>query len=309
MCMKNICFIFCLLMVSAVEIKACEICGCGIGNNYIGILPEFNKNILGVRYRYNSMLTHVGVGGTTTYLTSSENYNTVEIWGAANISDNFRLTASVPYSFDELNNQGKTSNKNGIGDISVAGFYQLIHSRKTIINSKLLVQSLWLGVGVKLPTGQYNPLDKSAIVESANLFQLGTGSTDFNFTIMYDLRVQDAGLNLTAGYRVNTVNKYEYRYGNKFSINAQPYYKFRTKSGITLAPNAGVQYETGQKDLDHSYTVDISGGNLLLGTVGIETSYKKIALGANWQTPLSQNLANGIIKANNRLMIHVAILL
>jgi len=55
--------------------------------------------------------------------------------------------------------------------------------------------------------------------------------------------------------------------------------------------------------------VDVSGGNLLLGTLGIETTFKKLSLGANWQTPLSQNLANGFVKANNRMMVHVSFLL
>jgi hypothetical protein len=44
----------------------------------------------------------------------------------------------------------------------------------------------------------------------------------------------------------------------------------------------------------------------LLGTIGIESTLNKMAVGANWQTPLSQNLANGFVKANNRLMIHIA---
>jgi hypothetical protein len=304
---KIILFIF-IASLTAMGVKACEICGCGIGNSYIGILPEFNKNIFGFRYRYNSMLTHIGVGGVSTYLTTAESYRTLEAFGGVNITRNFRLMASVPYSFDERSNQGITQSKNGLGDISISAFYQLVNSRTTI-SEKRLVQSLWVGGGIKLPTGEYNPLSKVTSVESANLFQLGTGSTDFYLTGMYDVRLQDLGFNLTSSYRINTVNAYQYQYGNKFSISAQAYYKFKIAPKFSVSPNAGVLSEMGQKDTDHSISVDISGGNLLMGSLGAELVYRKFAIGGNWQTPLSQNLANGIIRANDRYMIHFSIVI
>ncbi|MEP7259425.1 MAG: transporter, partial [Flavitalea sp.] len=70
----------CLLIIVTIAISygsmACDICGCGVGNSYIGILPDFNKRIIGLRYRYNSIFTHVGIGGASTYLTTDERYRT-----------------------------------------------------------------------------------------------------------------------------------------------------------------------------------------------------------------------------------------
>jgi hypothetical protein len=301
--------IIAIILIAPVYSIACDICGCGVGNSYIGILPDFNKKIIGLRYRYNSIFTHVGVGGATTYLTTNELYRTAEIWGGWNITKNFRLMASVPYSFNEKRNQGTTQTKNGISDISLSALYQLVSSRKTVFNDKMLVQSLWVGGGIKLPTGKYNPKDKSSTNDNANLFQLGTGSVDFSVNAMYDIRVQDAGINISGSYKMNASNKYDYSYGNKLSANAQAYYKWRIKNAVTVAPNAGVQYETARHDIDTHLMVDISGGRLLLGTVGIETTFKNISLGANWQTPFSQSLANGIVKANDRMMVHVSFLL
>ncbi len=172
-----------------------------------------------------------------------------------------------------------------------------------------MVQSLWVGGGIKLPTGKYNPVDKSNTTESANLFQLGTGSTDFTLNAMYDIRLQDAGISASGSYKINTINKHDYSYGNKVSINIQAYYKIRILNIVTVAPNAGVLYEKGQKDTDKRFSVDISGGNLLMGTVGTEVTFSKISIGGNFQTPFSQNLANGIIKANDRAMIHISFLL
>jgi len=292
-----------------IETRACDICGCGVGGSYIGLLPEFHRQIFGLRYRYNSLLTHIGVGSTTSYLTTNETYRTMELWGGWNISNKFRLMAAVPYSFNERTNQGVSNSKNGIGDISVTGYYQLLNKTKTVFSDKLLVQSLWIGGGVKLPTGKYNPSDKGAVSENTNLFQLGTASVDFTANAMYDVRLQDAGINMSASYKMNTENKFNYRYGNKFNASAQAYYKLRIRKTVMIAPNAGIMYETSQKDHDNKFAVDVTGGNLLTAALGIETAYKKISVGANWQIPLSQNLANGFAKANNKLMVHVSFIL
>ncbi|NCI52012.1 transporter [Sediminibacterium roseum] len=285
---------------------ACDICGCGAGNNYIGILPEFQKHIFGFRYRSNSMLTHVGIGGTTSYLTTEEHYNTLEAWGGWNISNRFRLMASVPYAFNEKYNQGVTQTKSGLGDISVSGLYELINKRHTV-STKLVVQSLWVGAGLKFASGKYSPTDKAAGGQSTNLFQLGTGSFDLNLNAMYDLRIQDFGVNLNAAYKINTANQHHYQYGNKVNGSLQGYYKFRIQNKLLLAPNAGLQYERSDLDRDENLLVNVSGGNLLLGTVGLESGIGKLSFGINWQTPLSQNLANGIVRAQNRAMVHLAI--
>ncbi|MEO5890807.1 MAG: transporter [Ferruginibacter sp.] len=305
---KNMLSLF-LAISFPLGIMACDICGCGVGNSYIGILPDFHKHIFGLRYRYNAMYTHIGVGGAFTYLTTKETYNTAEAWGGWNIGKKFRVMASVPYSLNERTNQGITNSKNGIGDITAAGYYQLANTRHVVFGNRLLVQSLWIGGGIKLATGKYNPKDKATANNDANLFQLGTGSFDFNIGAMYDIRLQDLGINISSNYKVTNPNKYHYEYGNKFNINSQAYYKFRIKKKLTVAPNAGIQYDNTKTDTDNGFNVTVSGGNLLLGTAGIESAFSKFAIGANFQTPFSQNLANGIVKANNRFMLHVAIAL
>ncbi len=301
-------FLTSIIMLLAFVSQACDICGCGSGGNYIGILPEFSKHVAGLRYRNNAMATHLGVGGAITYLTTQEQYNTLEIWGGWTIKDKVRLMLTLPYGFNQKTNQSITKRKSGIGDVSVSAFYQLLNNRKTVFSNKLLVQSLWLGGGVKLPIGKYSPTDENSSGNDANLFQLGTGSFDFNITAMYDIRLQDAGVNLMGNYKLTTVNKYDYKYGNKFNISGQTYYKFRIAKKSSIAPSLGIQYETSQTDLNNEFDVFVSGGNLLLFSAGMETVYKLVAIGANYQLPLSQNLARGIVKANDRWMLHVSYL-
>ena len=300
--------VFIIVIATTLPLLACDICGCGAGNSYIGILPDFTSHIFGIRYRYNTLRTHIGADGMATYLTATERYHTAEAWAGWNLSSRLRLMATIPYSFDERVHQGVTQSKNGLGDISLSGYYEVLHAKKTTAHA-LLVQTLWVGAGIKLPTGRYNPVDKLNSNEAANLFQLGTGSTDFTVNAMYDLRRQDAGINLTGAYKINSTNKEGYSYGNKYNLSMQLYYKFRVKEKMTIAPNAGVMYENAAKDIDNRFEADISGGHLLMGTIGAELAFKHFAVGANWQRPLQQQLANGIIKAGNRAMLHVSWLL
>jgi hypothetical protein len=304
---KLLCFL-CMMAVFLPLTKACDICGCGIGSYYTGILPEFRKNIFGLRYRYNSLRTHLGPGGITSYLTTNEKFNTIDIWGGWNIGKKFRLMGYVPYNFNERINQGIHTKSSGPGDLGLQVFYNLINAGKTMGNDPVL-HSLWIGGGIKLPTGTYDPAQKDGSAASANTFQLGTGTVDFTLNLMYDLRIRDFGVNTTANYKMNTTNKEKYQYGNKLSSAIQAYYKIRVKRKVTIAPNVGIAYETAARDNDNKFIVDASGGNILSQTTGVEISFKNIAVGASRQVPLEQHLANDLVKAGNRLMVHISFML
>ncbi|MBP1649872.1 MAG: hypothetical protein H6Q26_29 [Bacteroidetes bacterium] len=305
---KKLTLLVILLMASYI-VRACDICGCGVGSYYIGILPDFKKRFLGLRYQYKTLRSHLGVGGTTSYLTTDETYQTAELWGGWNIGKRFRVLGFVPVNFNSRENQGVTMHRSGIGDIAVVGYYQLLDTRTTTGNDQLLVQSLWVGAGIKVPTGKYESTEHEENENTPNNFQLGTASTDFSVHLMYDVRLMDFGVNMNLSYKMNTSNKYDYRYGNKFSSNILAYYKFRINNKVSIAPNAGILYETAVKDTENKkYTIDQSGGYSLMGTIGGEATFGRISAGANFQPVISQHLANLQVKAGNRAMVHVTYL-
>ena len=61
-------------------------------------------------------------------------------------------------------------------------------------------------------------LDSNTTVADINA-QIGTGSVDFLINGMYGLSIRNFGLNLSASYKINTVNAQNYKYGNKFQGN------------------------------------------------------------------------------------------
>lgn len=304
--MKRIILIFIVSITIGIPVIACDVCGSGTGTSYMGLLPEFKKRFIGLRYQHSSLLNHLGAGGNPTYLTATERFNSAELWGAINIGKKIRVSAFIPYHFISRENHEGKSATNGIGDITAVGFYQVLNKQKE--RSKTTwTHSLWLGGGVKLPTGKYNPEDKNIQQAGVNTFQLGTGSTDLSLHAMYDVSVNKVGLNVNAGYKINTANKYEYRYGNKLTINSLFYYKVNQGKAISITPNAGILLETASKDWK---TKDIqvweTGGYSINGTIGTELNFGRFSVGANFQVPLAQKLGEGKVEAKNRGMAHIS---
>ncbi|RZK83024.1 MAG: transporter [Pedobacter sp.] len=305
--MKKIITIALISLVTISVSKACDICGCGVGSYYLGILPEYNKRFVGLRYQHKMLNTHLGPLGERTPLTADETYQSAELWGGWNIGERFRLLVFIPYNFNERVSQTSSGKKDGLGDIAVMGYYKLFDNMGTV-GERLLVQSLWVGAGVKAPTGKYEPSERLALQESPNNFQLGTKSTDFTLNIAYDIRWNDIGLNANVNYKMNTENKYDYRYGNKFTSNVLMYHKFRIADKITLAPNLGLLYETADRDVEaKKYDVAVSGGYSLSAIAGLEVAMKSLSFGANYQNVRAQDLADGRAKAGNRLMVHMSL--
>lgn len=297
-----------LLFFSAAETRACDICGCGPGAAYLGILPGFQHRFVGLRYQQNSLQTHL-TAGASSYLSSMEYYRSMEVWGATQLGKRFRVMTLIPYNFMERRNQEETASRKGLGDISILGYYQLLKREHTTRQHQLLIQSLWLGAGIKLPTGHFESgPDEQDAGSSQNRFQLGSGSLDFSAQMMYDLRLQDAGINLNLLYKITRANKEEYQYGNKLTANLLAYYKLRLWHELTVAPNAGLLIERAAKDqLGRGVMVWESGGYLNMGVLGAELNWGKFSSGINYQLPLSQRLGENKVEARSRMMVHLSI--
>jgi hypothetical protein len=284
---------------------ACDICGCGVGNYYIGILPTFKKNLIGVRYQTSALYSHLQPDGSFSYLTTKERFHIAEILGAVNVGKRFRVMGLIPWNFIARYQDRKQSNKSGLGDMAFLGHYQVLQKR-TQFHEKIHAHALWMGAGMKLPTGKYQDNEKNVQDNLQNSFQLGTGSVDFMLNLMHDFRIMDLGVNTNITYKINTKNKAQYQYGNKFTLNTQFYYKVRSKKGLGIAPNTGIIFESSEKDWNNLQIVDVSGGKSLLGTIGLESTMGNISWGVNWQTPLYQQLALGSVEGKNRLMMHLS---
>ncbi|MEP7317589.1 MAG: hypothetical protein ABI921_02575 [Panacibacter sp.] len=300
--MKKI-FVLSVLLFFCAQSYACPICGCGVGNFYMGLLPNFQSKFIGVRYQYlhyHTQLTDEPEEFSNDY------YKTVELWGGFSIGKQWQLLAYVPYQLNTLHSDEGTKKLNGLGDISLIANYKLLDKTNTSSNGKSTVQQLWIGGGLKLPAGKYridiyNPETEIGDVNS----QQGTGSTDFLLNATYDIRFNKFGINTTANYKINTTNNEQYHFGNRFNAASLAYYQVNLKN-IVVTPNAGFMYQHSAENDFSNAKVEQTGGYLALSVIGAEISIKRIAIGANVQLPISQDFASGQTESKTRGMVHVS---
>lgn len=288
--------------------EACDICGCGVGNYYLGLMPQFHKNFIGLRYRNIRFESHLN----SRILRTNEYFHTIEFWGRFYPVPKLQVLAFVPYSFNyqtDINNNRKSLQ--GFNDIMLLANYNVLNKKMKNDDTERRnwKHSLWLGTGLKLPTGKYDYNDQdNSQVANAN-FQLGSGSWDFVFTAFYNVRYRKFGFNQDVSYKLNTANAKNYRFGNRFSANSNLFFVHQFSKKIALMPHAGVYYELSAKDTRNQSVILETGGTLVASNIGIDVyAFKNFNVGINVQIPLYQYLGNGELQTQTRWNVHWVIL-
>lgn len=283
--------------------QACEICGCGLGNYYIGLLPQFKHKFIGLRYQYKRFNT---VMADDPIQFSKDYFRTVELWGGWNIGKRWQVLAVIPYNYIHQVTDDGISNNQGIGDIAAMVNYKLFDKTSALSKKTLVNRQFWFGAGVKVPTGKFD-IDETdpAVVALANT-QTGTASTDFMLNSAYNVRINKFGINTSVSYKINTANKDKYSFGNKFSASSFASYTINA-GPVTVVPNLGLLYENTAINKLNKEKVAQTGGRLLTTAAGLELNFKIFTVGANVQLPVSQHFASGQTEVKMKGMVHVAI--
>src|SRR6516164_5798674 len=188
-------FVLVVGLVTVMTVRSCPICGCGGSNIYMGLMPEFSGHFIGMRYHYSRY--HTQLFSDLSQFSNNE-YNTLELWGGLKLGNKFQLLGFVPYYFNKQVDDDGTFWTRGLGDITLIGQYKLLESSKWRPGNRILKQQLWVGGGLKLPTGPFNAnlLDSTTTVSDVNA-QIGTGSVDFLLNGMYTVTIQRFGVSIS----------------------------------------------------------------------------------------------------------------
>ena len=282
-----------LLIAAAYEVHSQACCCTGAGANY-SILPNLNKHVVGLRYTYRNYFSETTSlnpeldGGIT-----NQQLNTVELFGRFNVINQLQLSVFMPVSFIQQQTKESKSFVAGLGDMSLLLQYNVLNPLRC--NGKKSKHQLRLGVGVKLPSGDFSM--NSSDMFNTNL-QLGTGSVDFPFNAIYTYRIQNFGLNAIAGYRLNTANTKAYRFGNRVQAALNLFYIFDIKQ-VQLMPTAGVNYEYQCNNRMSGKILKYTGGHFITASMGFDIYYKQFAFSASL-SPAVMNRLNWSGETQNR---------
>lgn len=286
----------------------CPICGCGVGGFYIGLLPTYKSHFIGIRYQYAHYETNLTDEPDQF---SHDHYHQVEIYGGITLGNHWQLLGFIPYHLNHQITDDGIVDRNGLGDITLLANYKLWQSSNLNKNNNAFAQEFWLGAGVKLPTGKYKVNFKDSSNEELDDLlgdvnsQMGTGSVDFIFNVMYNIHLNKFGINTTANYKVNTSNNSNFKYGDRASVNSFAYYQAKAGKKIYMAPNIGALYEYATANHLANNKVSETGGYVALASAGLDINLKKITIGTNVQLPFAQNYAHGQTEAKARGLVHI----
>lgn len=274
----------------------CDLCGC-----YMGLEPNFNDNQIGLRYYtfkfFTEGHTETAAGRTANRngnplnetdhedhgsASSTEVYSNVELYGRIYLSPKTRIIFGIPFSFNEIDSK----KLNGVGDMRVLAQYNIYNT--DITGRTNFWQRIFLGGGMKLPTGAYNKQLVYGVTEPH--FQPGTGSLDFLFTGLWLTKLEKTGIGWRNDvvFTLNTTNKNDYRFANRFNWASTFSYDIPT-STVNILPKAGVYLETANADQYKGENAAGSGGTVIMGTMGIDLTYKMLSLDFDYQLPISQS--------------------
>ena len=292
------------------EFEDCDVCGCGSSGGSMGYGTIGNGDFIGLRYITQQYQSRDGIYNNSPWI--DENFNTMQAWARIPISQKIKLNVIVPYHFHNRQFIDGTSQRiNGLGDISILGFYQLISPKLDGFlpeQQSKFKHNLEVGVGLKLPTGEYDRANNEGSVNPS--FQVGTGSWDVLLASNYSVSHQNWGVGLLANYTIKTENEQEYHFGNQFNYGVNLFRTFNTMNAktftpVSFSPVLGLSGEIFGENESYGLAVKDTKGSVLFSRIGVESTYGKISGGVNLMLPVSQDLNGGAVEAKMRLGIHL----
>ena len=274
--------------VFSISLFACDICGCGAGTNYLGVLPQFNRNLAGLRFQYSNFLhpsSNVNTNDATSQVLEDRFYRT-EAWLRYYPADRWQLFATVPYSINERLETQRTTEISGIGDINLNLNYTLVDfgdSIKTDWKNLLLI-----GGGTSLPTGKYQQRDETKLMLPA-AFQVGTGIYTFNLHLIHTLRYRTWGLNTNLRYTFKGENELSYDYGNQFTGAMALFYWGETKKFAYL-PSIGIAVDDFEQDYQYDVLKEYTGGTVASLTAGLDLYLGRFLVNMFAQLPFHKDI-------------------
>lgn len=251
---------------------ACDMCACGAGSNYSGIIPNFSKNLIGIRYQHQSsdyISNTVNFNGSSAV--EADIYQRADLYFRYYASKRIQLLAFVPYQIHQRIESLRSTTITGVGDINALVYYTFYNTGDSL--GKTHKHTWYAGGGVKLPTGLYQQRDETKAM-LPSLFQIGTGAYAFSIQNIYTYRYKNVGINTNLQYRYNLKNELGFKLGNQIIANANVFY-LKKFTSFSLLPSIGFLFDSIEENENFDLKNPTTGGYANIVSIGLDTYYKR----------------------------------
>ncbi len=319
--MKKFILLLIVLILVTPPAIACDICGCGTGGGFMGIIPNFGSNQIALRSTFRSFdhpNTTLNYNGRSRVL-RDDMYQT-EFSYRHFSKKKWSVFLNIPYRMNTRFESERTTTIKGIGDINASFNYTLVNTSDSM--SHTLKHVLMAGVGIKLANGKFMQRDETKLM-LPTLFQIGTGANSATGHLYYTLRYQRWGFNLNGLYVYSGKNELEYRIGNQLQTTTSIFWKkdftykkkklskgtqvFDPKNSriISILPSIGFNYENSEADQEFGRKKEYTGGTHYFGHLALDALFDRLAISAFYQYALESKVS--IAQPNNRSRFGFAI--
>lgn len=278
----------------------CDACGCSASGGSMGFSTIAENSFLGLRSMYQRYESNDGLYTNSPW--RQEQFRTYQLWTRFRLANKLEFTGQIPLQHHTRETATGEQTRSGVGDISANVLYQLFAKEN---KEQKKIQRLHAGLGIKLPTGEFDEQSSNTVNPA---FQLGTGSFDFTFLSEYVYEFKNYGVNTMLSYVAKTENERKYRFGNQTNFAIVGYKKMALKNW-QLLPQVGFTAEVFESNFSRGSRVENTSGYVSFARAGFDLSHKGINFGVSGMLPVVQDLNNGLVKARERLSIHLNILL
>jgi hypothetical protein len=286
-----------MLSLFGTRAVCCDICGCGLTARSFGILPQFNKNFIGLRLQYRNFDSeHPPLFDSQLPQFSNELYYNTELWGRLNPVKRLQIFYFIPYQKVVKRENSSSSIYEGLGDISIMANYIILNNSDT--SGNIWKNVLQAGGGIKMPTGKSNIPEKDGYI-LMNL-QPGTGGFAIPVNLIYTVRYKGFGLNSEFNYMVQFKSKNKFRFGNRTQLGFKLFY-WQDWNNVSFLPAAGLNFMHASPDRDLLGIIGGSGGENINGTLGADIFVGRLNIGFNAQIPLYQHMTDGNVKIKENI--------
>ena len=276
-------------------LHACDACGCSMSGSGIGILSGFHQNSIGLslqRALYHSAPDHGN---------SDDAFNGFGLHVRYHMSKRIIAQAVQPFVYNVRHSEGATQHVSGLGDTRLTA---VVVFRDRQQDTDLPGFYAEAGIGVKLPTGKFDPdIHKQNLPEN---FNAGQGNTALLLQPAFVITRDKMGLACNGLMLLQLPSSNGYRYGHQGNAELIAFRNITVGKTATLIPLLGMKGDVfGMDRHTNKHSVTGTGGHGLYTVFGMRIMLGKMHAGFSVDLPVVHSYAQGEVLADGRQTVQL----